>query len=114
MVKRVEVVQYFMGDANRAARDFEPTDETVTRAIQDPAALVQTIVTALSDARNVDPLELDPLEHYVDTDAVKAICRHRGRPDVDSSFTLSFHVERAEVTIVDGTRIVVEPQPASD
>lgn len=64
-----------------------------------PSFAVVTVVSAVTET---DPLELDPLYHSVDGDALDALCT----ADVSSVCRLSFRYNGCEITV--GTDDVVE------
>lgn len=64
--------------------------------------LATTIVTAVADARGVDPLDLPPLYDEVDLDAIDRLFQSNDR---DAELSVSVEVAGCEVTIREGPTV---------
>lgn len=72
--------------------DPEPVRELDWTAVGRPS---HAVVTAMADVRDVDPVELEPLYHDVDLEALDALCDR----DRDGDCTISFRRGAYEVVI---------------
>ncbi|WP_224337586.1 HalOD1 output domain-containing protein [Haloprofundus halobius] len=68
------------------------------------------VVLAVAEARNVDPLELDPLYDVIDPDALDAIFSSAG--PTDNSMELDFEMAGCQVTVRGTGEIRVELSPS--
>lgn len=84
-------------------------DSATYRAEYDPDATSTSmaVVASLSEVMGVDPIELDPLGAFVDTDALDEIVQVRGRTNGDRSVT--FTVEGYEITVYSYGFVVLAP-----
>jgi hypothetical protein len=69
------------------------------------------VVSAIAEAKGVDPLELDPLYDYVDTDALDAIF---SQADASSSLELRFSVADYQVVVSGAGEVAVTPPTSED
>lgn len=90
---------------------LEPVSDLVGgepyRVRYDPATTPPgiAVVAAVAEMRGVDPTDLDPLQHVIDTDALTELMRPRPRQE---GFTrISFDYEGATVTIATTDLITV-------
>ena len=65
----------------------------------------ETVVSAVADAKGVDPLDLDPLYDAIDPDALDSIFRHAGAGSTVTK--LSFEMEDCEVLVRGSGEVVV-------
>ena len=65
------------------------------------------VVDALSTVRGVDPVEMEPLQSYVDVDALEGVVRSHFRQRC-GGLTVSFRVDGYDVTVESYGRIHVE------
>lgn len=66
--------------------------------------ITTTIVTAIADAKGVDPSDLDLVLHeYIDVDALESLSTHE-----NSSWTLSFELPEHKVTVTDDGVVLVD------
>lgn len=75
--------------------------------------LSEAVITAVADAKGVDPLDLGPLYDVIDPDALNQILpRSVGRPPI--SLKVSFTMEGCEVVVHEDGEVIVTPPPAGD
>lgn len=68
----------------------------------------ETVVTAVAEAKGVDPLDLDPLYDSIDPDALNSL--FSTRPGASASPTeLRFETSGCEVVVREGGTVVVSP-----
>ncbi|QLD91194.1 hypothetical protein HWV07_07185 [Natronomonas salina] len=86
----------------------------MTRALGDAAqptssdeSVSETVVTAVADAKGVDPLDLDPLYDSIDPDALDSLFGHAGAGS--SIAKLSFEMADCEVLVRGSGEVVVTP-----
>lgn len=66
--------------------------------------ITNAVVTAVADAKDVDPSELDLVLHeYIDVDALESLSTHE-----DSSWTLAFELPEHTVTVTNDGVILVD------
>ena len=70
-------------------------------------AISETVVTAVADAKGVDPLDLDPLYDSIDPDALDSLFGHAGAGV--SIRKLSFEMADCEVLVRGSGEVVVTP-----
>ena len=88
-----------------AFRAFDP-DDVVERRYDSPddGSVTETVVYALADAADVDPLNLTPLDASVDTDALDALFAPAARDTI-----LAFEHDGHRVKVSGEGRVVVAP-----
>ena len=67
----------------------------------------ETVVSAVADAKGVDPLDLDPLYDAIDPDALDSIFRHAGAGSTVTK--LSFEMDGCEVLVRGSGEVAVSP-----
>lgn len=78
-------------------------------------SVTESVVTAVADAEDTNPVELPPLYHTIDTDALDAMFAPQRGFRADSTRELSFHYSNSVVTIDGDQSIDVAPrQPLVD
>lgn len=91
--------------------------DTMTRSaaattVDDEEALSATVVSAVADAKGVDPLELEPLYKAVDADALDAIFSHADGDD--TALSVSFSMAGCQVVVRGAGEVVVTPETEAD
>lgn len=86
------------------------TASDVTAVCRD-GELTSTVVSAVAEAKGVDPLELEPLYSYVDPDALNRLFRPS-----DRSTSIEFRFQFADCVVeIGGDReVTVTPPAAAD
>ena len=87
--------------------------EDATYRIRDDESITIGLVTAVANALDCDPMEIDPLYETVDPDALESLFTSR-RSGGERVGTLTFPFNDCLVTLVDGDRVVVEPFEVAD
>lgn len=91
-----------------------PNSVTAASAVTDvcrSGPLTDTVVTAVADAKGVDPLDVEPLHSAIDPDALDAIFQPRiGSPP--TSLELTFTLDGCEVLVQADGEVVVTPPTA--
>jgi endonuclease YncB( thermonuclease family) len=79
-------------------------------SVEGTESVTVAVVTAVAAAEQVDPLELQPLERVVDTDALDSLWKAGSAADRERRGCLTFTYEGYEVSIVDGETVTVRPE----
>jgi hypothetical protein len=99
-----------MINTNESQNDV-PTHRTETHNVHydpgTPVAPSETLVIAIADVDDVDPLELEPLYDTVDPDVVNDFVESGGVPDVDGHVEFTF--EGYDVTVHASGLFEIEP-----
>ena len=87
-----------------------PVTDTV-RTISSGERVSEVVVTAVADAKGVDPLDLDPLYDSVDPDALDSL--FRGSTGAGSATEIRFEMAACEVVVREGNEVVVAPMASA-
>lgn len=90
----------------------ETQSDEITKVCRD-GQISETVVTAVAEAKGVDPLSLEPLYTAIDSDALNQIFD----PSVGSPPTaleVSFSVEGCQVVVQGDGEVTVTPPAAND
>lgn len=88
-----------------------PTDAVTTICRNGPIS--DTVVTAVADAKDVDPLDVEPLHSAIDPDALDSMFQPRiGTPP--TSLELTFRLDGCEVVAHADGEVVVTPSDVAD
>ena len=87
-----------------------PVTDTV-RTISSGERVSEAVVTAVADAKGVDPLDLDPLYDSVDPDALDGI--FGGTTGRASGTEIRFEMAGCEVVVREGEEVVVAPKASA-
>ncbi|WP_224270901.1 HalOD1 output domain-containing protein [Haloprofundus salinisoli] len=90
--------------------DTISTQAAGVREIREHENASDAVVMAVADARNADPLELDPLYDTIDPDALDAI--FSSSDSAHPSVELEFDIGGCHVTVRGTGEILVSPPPA--
>lgn len=96
-------------------------DEVDTTELESPAAdthhatyddstdesLLDVVVGAIATVNDCDPLEVDPLYHAIDPEALEAL--FASGPEGPRYGVVTFTVDGLVVSVTDGRRVTVEP-----
>lgn len=89
--------------------DYDPSVDTYTAQFQQGAELPSTVLAeALADIRRCRTVDLDPLYHSVDTDALDTLID----ASAGGSLSVSLTIDRFDVRIVSDGRIEITPPEA--
>lgn len=83
------------------------TDRLVTQV--ESANVAESIVVAVADVLDADPLELDPLYESVDPDALNDLLDHAADRSSAADVEVTFTMERCNVAVDADRRITVTP-----
>ena len=73
----------------------------------------ETVVTAVAEAKGVDPLDLDPLYTVLDPDALNRVF-HPTAGSPPTSMELRFSMAGCQVVVHGDGEVIVTPPPAND
>lgn len=77
-------------------------------------AISTAVVTALADAKSVDPVDLDPLYESLDPDALDAVFSRTENDDATRRGTVRFTTNGYEVEVTSTGRVHLTPTEAVD
>ena len=83
------------------------TDETVARSIGAGESATQAVVETVAAVRNEQPNKMEPLQRYVDADALDTLI------EGDGDVQLQFEYDGCDVAVT-GDEVRVEPRNSSD
>lgn len=96
--------------------DMEAMTETASDEVRNvcrSGEVSETVVTAVAEAKGVDPLDLNPLYNVVDPDALNSMFRPTvGSPP--SSMELQFSMAGCQVVVHGDGEVVVTTQTTND
>jgi hypothetical protein len=99
----------YMTDSDTSELDFvdyDPGSDTYTAEFQTDTELASTVLAeALADIRRCETVDLDPLYHTIDTDALDTLIETSG----DASLVVTITIDGFDVRLVGDGRIEITP-----
>lgn len=92
---------------------FDITGEPAHTATFDATGAGQpssTVIGALATVTDTDPLELEPLYHSIDVEALDRLFAHTTKKTGDDCLTVSFEVDGWHLVLADGEVLVYETE----
>lgn len=91
----------------------ESPPSTIARTnATEPDSLTLTITDALAEARGVDPIDLPPLNDYVDIDALSRLVDHTTTRQQAVFCRVTLQIGDEEVQVYDNGKVEVRPYEA--
>jgi hypothetical protein len=85
-------------------------DPELTQSVEDMDSVSRAVIETVSAVKGIDPLELPPLEHYLNTQALDTFWNTSADEDHRSTLRVSFTYADYQVTVIDNETITLHPK----